>query len=71
MLDEVVAYLLSITSMNDVLFPMDIVDRLSRVRREFLFIAQQSLYSLLTRLLGDSSLALSIIGLTNPKKWRV
>jgi len=70
MLDEVVAYLSSITSVNGVPFPIDIVDRLSRVRREILFIAQQSLYSLLTRLLGDSKLALSIIGLTNPEKMR-
>ena len=70
MLDEIVAYLSSITSVNGVPFPIDIVDRLSRVRREILFIAQQSLYSLLTRLLGDSKLALSIIGLTNPEKMR-
>ena len=70
MLDEVVAYLSSITSVNGVPFPIDIVDRLSRVRKEVLFIAQQSLYSLLTRLLGDNRLALSIIGLTNPEKMR-
>ncbi len=70
-MEDIVGYLASITSLNGVPFPIDVVDRLSRVRREVLFLAQQNLYALLTKMLGDSRLALSIIGLTNPEKMKV
>ena len=69
-LEEILGYLSSITSINGVPFPIDIADTLSRVKRNVIFIAQQSLYVSLVKLLNDSRLALSIVGLTNPEKMR-
>jgi len=70
-IEEITSYLSLITSPNGVPYPIDVVDRLSRVRRDLVFIAQQMLYSKLIELLRDERLALSIAGLTNPEKMYV
>ncbi len=67
-LEDLIAYLSSITGVNGVPHPIDIVDSMCRLRREVLHLTQQRLQSELTRLLGDDRLAVSIAGLTNPEK---
>ncbi len=68
--DDLISFLASITGINGVPHPIDLVDSLCRIRRELLYITQQRLYSELAKLLGDNELALSIAGLTNPEKMR-
>ncbi len=65
---DLVSYLASITSVNGVPHPIDLVDSMSMVRRDLLYLIQQQLFQELARLIGDKELAMSIAGLTNPEK---
>ncbi|OYT49623.1 MAG: hypothetical protein B6U73_05100 [Desulfurococcales archaeon ex4484_204] len=70
--EDLVTFLATITSQNGVPYPVDVVDRLSGIRREVMLVAQQQLYLNLAKLLGDEVLAMSIAGLTNPEKmWSI
>ena len=69
-IDDLISFLASITGINGVPHPIDLVDSLCRIRKELLYITQQKLYSELARILGDNELALSLAGLTNPEKMR-
>ncbi len=66
--EEVIAYLASITGVNGVPHPIDVVDAMCRLRKELLHLTQQQLQSELAKKLGDPHLAMSIAGLTNPEK---
>ncbi len=67
-LDEIISYLSRITGVNGVPHPIDIVDSMSIIKRELLYLVQQQLYSELTSIMKNNRLALSIAGLTNPEK---
>ena len=66
--EEVIAYLASITGVNGVPHPIDVVDAMCRLRKDLLHLTQQQLQSELAKKLGDPRLAMSIAGLTNPEK---
>jgi len=65
---ELIAYLSSITGVNGVPHPIDVVDAMCRLRKDLLHLTQQQLQSELAKKLGDPYLAISIAGLTNPEK---
>ncbi len=67
-LDDLVSYLASLTGINGVPHPIDLVDGMCRVRSDLLNLVQQRLQAELTAALGDPRLATSIVGLTNPEK---
>lgn len=67
-MDDIVAFLSSITGVNGVPHPIDLVDSMCRVRKELLHLTQQRLQSELLKLLNDPALAMSLAGLTNPEK---
>ncbi len=67
-MEDVVAFLSSITGVNGVPHPIDLVDSMCRVRKEVLHLTQQQLQTELMRLLNDPALAMSLAGLTNPEK---
>ncbi len=68
--DKLLSYIASITGVNGVPHPIDLVDSMSMVRRELLYLIQQQLFQQLAKLTGDRELALSIAGLTNPEKMQ-
>lgn len=67
-LDDIVSYLSSITGVNGVPHPIDVVDSMSMIKRDLLYIVQQQLYTELSNNIKDPLLALSLAGLTNPEK---
>jgi len=69
-MEDMVAFLSSITGVNGVPHPIDLVDSMCRVRKEVLHLTQQQLQSELVKLLNDPALAMSLAGLTNPEKMR-
>mgnify|MGYP000111882742 CR=1 FL=1 len=66
--EEIIAYLSSITGVNGVPHPIDVVDAMCRLRKDVLHLTQQQLQSELAKKLNDPHLATSIAGLTNPEK---
>lgn len=67
-LEKLLAYISSITGINGVPHPIDLVDSMAMVRKDLLYLIQQQLFNELYRRTGDKDLALSIAGLTNPEK---
>ncbi len=68
--EKLLSYTASITGVNGVPHPIDLVDNMASVRADLLYLIQQKLLQALTRITGDRNLALSIAGLTNPEKMR-
>ncbi len=67
-MEDIVTFLSSITGVNGVPHPIDLVDSMCRIRKEVLHLTQQQLQTELLKLLGDPALAMSLAGLTNPEK---
>ncbi len=66
--NKLLSYVSSITGINGVPHPIDLVDSMAMVRRDLLYLIQQQLFNELYKRTGDKDLALSIAGLTNPEK---
>ncbi len=66
--NKLLSYISSITGVNGVPHPIDLVDSMAMVRKDLLYLIQQQLFHELYRLTGDRDLAMSIAGLTNPEK---
>ncbi|RLG75131.1 MAG: hypothetical protein DRO23_04815 [Thermoprotei archaeon] len=66
--DRIVSYLSSITGINGVPHPIDLVDSMCRITPNLLQIFQQQLYKELMVKLKDQKLAMSLAGLINPEK---
>lgn len=69
--EDIVSYLAGITGVNGVPHPIDIVDSMTRITPELLYTIQQQLFTKISENLGDSKLALSMVGLTNPEKLKI
>ncbi len=69
-LEKLLSYIASITGVNGVPHPIDLVDDMACVRADLLYLVQQKLLQTLARITGDKSIALSIAGLTNPEKMK-
>ncbi len=67
-LENLISYLATLTGVNGVPHPIDLVDGMCRVRPDLLNLIQQRLQAELTAALGDPKLAASVVGLTNPEK---
>lgn len=67
-LEKLLAYISSVTGINGVPHPIDLVDSMAIVRKDLLYMIQQQLFNKLYEKTGDKDLALSIAGLTNPEK---
>jgi len=65
---DIVSYLSSITGINGVPHPIDLVDSMCRITPDLLQIFQQQLYKELMTKLKDQKLAMSLAGLINPEK---
>lgn len=68
---ELLSYLSSVTGMNGVPHQLDIVDSMSMISRDTLYLVQQQLFKELSKITGNTEIAMSIAGLTNPEKIRV
>ncbi len=66
--ERLISYISSITGINGVPHPIDLVDAMSIVKPDLLHIIQQQLFSELVKSIKDRELALSIAGITNPEK---
>lgn len=66
--ENILNFIASLTGINGVPHPIDLVDSMCRVRVDTLQVIQQQLFTELNRILKDEQLALSLAGLTNPEK---
>ena len=66
--EHIISYLASITGINGVPHPIDLVDSMCRITPDLLQIFQQQLYKELMVRLKDQKLAMSLAGLINPEK---
>lgn len=66
--EDLMSYLSTITGVNGVPYPIDMVDSLCRITSNILFNAQQQLFCKLAEKIGNKQLAMIIAGLTNPEK---
>ncbi|MEM3989808.1 MAG: DNA double-strand break repair nuclease NurA [Desulfurococcaceae archaeon] len=69
--NKLLSYLSSVTGMNGVPHQLDVVDSMSMISRNTLYLVQQQLFKELSRITGDVEIAMSIAGLTNPEKIKV
>ncbi len=69
--DKLLSYLSSVTGMNGVPHQLDVVDSMSMISRDTLYLVQQQLFKELSKITGDAEIAMSIAGLTNPEKIKV
>ncbi len=68
---KLLSYLSSVTGMNGVPHQLDLVDSMSMISRDTLYLVQQQLFKELSKITGDAEIAMSIAGLTNPEKIKV